>query len=225
MNLISTMIAVGIAGTLAMMLADLNTIMVRNNLTARAESDMVAYVNQLRSNIQESTATSVLKGNSISDAVTMHDPLNPEAVVGMVNYKLQVTDPWSVKNIRFDNILPVPAAQDFYRLTVTAVLLADNKRVSTVPVRTRVIGDVYCMAPNRVITKCYGATDPFTMAQTACLASLGTWDANRVSCTPKVVASNDKPITEPNREPSNNDDHGSHEDIDDHDCDHDGDQH
>lgn len=203
MNLIGIMISVGLAGLLAMMLADLNTIMSRNNMTARAESDMVSYVNQLRANIQPSTSTESLKGNPLAGPIVIHDPLDASVILGAINYKDQPNDPWSVKSIRFDNVLPVPAVPDFYRMTLKVVIAADTKRIMSTPIRTKVIGDVYCLAPNRIIEKCYGVLDPFTTAKTQCEALQGTWNGAKAECAPKSGSdrepSNDRDDNEPKK--------------------------
>lgn len=202
-SLISVMVAMGIAGLLAMLLADLNTVMVRNNLTAMANSDILAYVNQLRSNIQYTTnSTSALQGQSMAGLETVLKDAVTGAVIAGPNYQQRPSDAWRVKYLRFDNVVSVPSQVNLFRGTLTAVFTLDNTRVIGVSVRTKIIGDVFCTVIGGVIQTCYGSTDLITMAQSNCAALGGTWDTEKAfgsQCEIKVAANEPEPEPEPEK--------------------------
>lgn len=180
MSLISVMIALGVASLLALLLAQLNVIMVRNNTTAMANSDIIAYTNQLRGNIQYlANSSAALAGNSFTGTdIVLKDPLTGAVVAGP-NFKQQPNDAWKIKNLRFDNVVSVPSQVNLYRGTLIAVIELDVKRIIGSSIKTKTIGDVYCLATSGVIQSCYGSTDLTTMAQSNCAALGGSWNASK----------------------------------------------
>lgn len=180
MNLIGMMISVSIGSLLSMMILDLNSTMIRSNATANATSDILAYVNQLRTNIQYATnSTDSLKGQSFTGLGTvLRDPLTGQVMAGP-NFKQSINDAWQVKYLRFDNVVPVPSQSGLYRGTLVVVFDLDSSRVSGGTTKAKTIGDVFCLVSAGLIQTCYGSTDLITMAQSNCVALGGHWDATK----------------------------------------------
>ena len=179
MSLIGTLIAVAVMSVVTITLTNITLTMIKNNTTAMANSDILAYVNQLRSNIQYVSNSSIsLAGNTLTGAVTLKDPLTG-AVIAQKDYKQTPLDVWKVKSLRFSNVVSVPSQANLYRGTLVISFDLDRPRVSGSSVITKTIGDVYCLAPSGTISTCYGSTDLVTMAESACLALGGIWDVTK----------------------------------------------
>lgn len=156
-TLLGVLIAVAISGILMMTVADINVIMVKNNATARADSDMLAYINTIRANIQNQTnATTMLAGNSISGLITLNDPLMPSQTLGNAGYKQQLNDAWQVQSVNLEN--PIQTG-NIFRFTLTLIIQRDVTRIAGGSVSRRIVGDVYCQVRASKITSC-GVSSP-----------------------------------------------------------------
>lgn len=151
-SLIGMIVSIGIASILMMMVIDLNTIMTKTNTTAQANSDIVGYVQTLRSNLQSSdSATRMLQGNLVTGPVTLNDPLITGQVLGRAGYKQQPQDAWSVQTLTFD---VVPAGSGVSRLTLILNVAKDQTRVMGSAHTRKIVGDIYCALTGSTITTC-----------------------------------------------------------------------
>ena len=181
MGLIGVMVSMAIGGVLMLAVLDMNLMMVKINSTAMANSDVLAYLNQLRTNVQYAQNSTIsLVGNQIVSAtVTIKDPLAPTVTIAEAGYKQRAGDAWSVKAVRFENVIPVPAQLNLYRATLVVVIEMDRARVYGGSPKRKIIGDVFCLAPLGIIKSCYGGTDLVTIAETTCKSVGGVWDASK----------------------------------------------
>lgn len=149
-SLIGVLVGIALASMLAMLLADLNVVMVRNNLTAQANSDVLAYINSIRANLQSpDLATKMLEGNSLTGSVTVKDPLVTGTILAKAGYQQQAHDLWKVSNVTFENVVST-GTPNVSRLTLVIHI---DKSIGTSAAR-RVVGDVYCFVPSGKVATC-----------------------------------------------------------------------
>lgn len=164
-SLIGVIISLGIASILMMIVADLNLVMVKTNTTAQANSDVVGYINTIRSNMQNpDLATKMLQGNDTSGSVTLHDPTDVTTNIGVAGYKQQPQDAWSVGSIAFLNVVNV--SPGWFRLTLVMMINRDQTRVIGSASARRIIGDVYCSVAGSTIMICNMTLPPVASVPT-----------------------------------------------------------
>jgi hypothetical protein len=228
MSLIGVVVAMGIMGILMMVLADMTVMMTKNNTTALANSDILAYVNQIRSNIQDPMrATTMLAGNQTTGAVVVNDPLVSGTILAQAGMKPNNAVAWSIKRVGFENVLPA-GATGLYRLTLVLITEKTQGMVIGPTIARRVVGDVYCFVASNVITTCTGGTDPVAQAKVQCQALGGTWvDAAAFGsqCTLRLPAStgggdDDKDKGDHNHDGHEDNGHGSYGNSNGHPCNH-----
>jgi len=169
-SLVGVVVAMGIMGILSLALCDLTVLMTKNNATAVANSDILAYVNQIRVNLQDPVrASTMLAGNKITSPVVIKDPVTG-TVLAQAGLKQNI---WSVKRVSFENVLPGGAA-NLYRMTVVLVTEKVQSAVIGPAIARRVVGDVYCFVAAGVVTTCMGS-DPISSAKVQCQALGGKW--------------------------------------------------
>lgn len=152
-SLIGVLVSMGIAGILMMLIADLNLMMVRNNTTAQANSDILGYVNTIRSNMQnQDLVTRMLQGNTTQGPVIIKDPMVAGSIMSQAGYKQQPNDAWQVSSVVFANV--VSAGTGVFRLTLVLNINKDQGRTIGGSSARRVIGDVYCTVVGTTITTC-----------------------------------------------------------------------
>lgn len=152
-SLIGVLVALSIAGLTMMLITDLSVIMVKNNLTAQANSDILSYINQIRANIQTpDNATKMLKGQPIVGGLLVKDPMSGNTL-STAGYKHQPQDAWSVKTVGFEGVIDsvVPGVK---RLTIVVNIERDPNRTIGGSAARRIVGDVYCLVATGLIVTC-----------------------------------------------------------------------
>ena len=153
--------------------------------TANANSDITAYINDLRMDLNTATlATNALKGNSITGPIAITDPLNSGVVLAGSGTKLNVNDAWIISNVSIVNPISVPSQTGLYRLTLQLTFHKDRTRTIGYDTLIKNVTDVYChLNSSNVIIDCLGATDTVTLAQQVCASLGGTWNNNTGLCS------------------------------------------
>lgn len=153
--------------------------------TANANSDMVSYINTIRTNLNTGVlATAALEGTRVDGEITIKDPINTVNVLSSAGYKQQPNDVWSVESVTYAAVYSVPAQAGLYRLTLQVILAKDSKRTIGYSKARKIIGDVYCILDgNNVIVNCLGTIDTATLAKQMCGSLSGTWDITSGTCT------------------------------------------
>lgn len=185
-SLIGVLISMGVTVVAALAIATIIANQSRAINTANANSDIGAYVNNLRTNMSNATlASNALMGNDITNvnAVTIHDPLDSTKYIAVTGYKQSANDLWSVNTVSFTKVTSVPSQTGLYRLSIGIVLLKDKGRTIGDTKSVKNVTDVYCNVKNNFITDCLGTIDTVTLAQQVCVSLSGSWNVNKGNCT------------------------------------------
>lgn len=190
-SMVSVMVAFGLMGLLMSALADMAVLMAKNNQTAKAESDMIAYTNMLRMNLMHSDkTTNMLKGNPMAGNIIVKDSFQPTKIIAQANHKEAANDAWLVKKISLENSQQVK--DSLYKMQIVMITEKDAKRTLGSKQTRRSLGDVYCFVKSGKIESCNGPQDPVSQAKASCLAQGSEWvDANSfgTQCKARNVAS------------------------------------
>lgn len=152
-SLIGVMVAMGIMGILMMALCDITLMMIKSNTTALANSDILAYINQVRTNIQSpDNATSMLKGQPLTGEITVKDPILG-TVMSAAGFKQQPNDAWKIQSVVFEGVLDAPIV-NVKRMTLVVYIQKDPNRTIGGSSARRVVGDVYCLVATNIIVTC-----------------------------------------------------------------------
>jgi type II secretory pathway pseudopilin PulG len=194
-SLISVLIGIAIFGMLSMAMVDLSLLMIKNNITAQANSDILAYVNQLRVNLQDQdNSTKMLKGNDVTGQLIMVDPYKPTDVLAGAGHKQESKDAWQVKSV-FSETPVGTSILNLYRLRIQSIMEKDKDRVLGPAIAKRLVADVYCTVIDNIIQSCNGGSDLLSGLKVGCEVSGGIWNSILGKCEFKPVANPTPPPT------------------------------
>lgn len=212
-SLVGVIVASGILSILLLAMTNITVAMTKNNNEAMANSDILAYVNQIRVNIlSPDRATTMLAGNHIDNTVPMivNDPVVPNKILAQPGLTTKPNSVWNVKDVIFDQVI-LTNTPGLYRLTLSLVFQKDSTRIIGPSVVKRTVCDVYCFVSSGLVTTCTGGSDPTANAKLECLALGYVWtDANPFGT--QCVRPQPTPVPSPTTTPSQYQDDSNRDD-------------